>query len=582
MKFFIELVTLFIWQSVFVSALFLLGNYLTKKIRADYTESVYFAMIVTIGLSLLVAKIGTGQKYLFGLLSIVLIYLLISYIKNSLKFKISFKTSSRVIAYSVILFVTSLFGASLSSHLGKGIFSPGNVDPINYMLLSKHVSKYGFSSKNDFLNHNLGFHASWDWPGVHGFVSLIDKTTPNGIAYNYSWLLAFFASIFCIGLWNLKENLLNSNNLQNQLIHLSITIYLLASSLTQYIFLNGFLAQIIVMSLLPHILNSVVMFRAGMSGENRMSKVRFFFYGYGLGTLGSIYLPLTLIILTLIVASIFKLYSKIGLLEFFTAILGLIIGIWYLHFYLFTSNANLILTSNSNGQPGWPIQGNIFWYFLPWNQVCLPGLASDVCAKNNTPAHIWASAILILILVLLYSRNINKIKIRLANIWLLMLTAIIIVAGVWTGITSYRFWKILGSIQVIYFLLIILPILHFEKINTKKKSKNKMPTISREIISLLAIILFILSSVNLMSSYRTIQRSPYYFQTAPNLLNLQKINMYGLNIDLAGVNGMLAALYVNSKTVNLTQPTPFYSANSKNPNFPTLIFKNGIPELQNN
>ncbi len=464
-----------------------------------------------------------------------------------------------------------------------GIISLGNADPINYGLVSRNMAEHGFETTNSFMNVDLARQAKFDWTGTMSFLAsvyTIGRSFNINTGFYYLLVVTFLVSYFCVGLIQVSNRIYVVRGRTGKVFQLLLVTILISSQLNQYIVGNGFLAQILFTSMLPHGLLLIWDYRENYqnSKQRTQKKISHLMTGLALGTLILIYAPLgllffgiPLLLIAIVLLQNYKSFSsgfsKAGFTNFSSYFLGVAIGLLPLAGYLQVANSKL-LVSGSASMPGWRLENFSLLNVFPGQTLCIPG--EGICA--NTSFSLIDKGLIVLLGILIFkglsskSSLLQPISKTPALVFIAYLFILLMYFLSRYGISGYPTWKFLSFVQILSFL-IFLPILQrgidgFTYTEVKIKKKIMVQTRKVQISALISILAFY-STLNLVKTSELHGRSGFAYVTPKWITDLQRINTMsyanGLNIELDGYDGMLAAYYLPVELRAITKTSGYYS-----------------------
>lgn len=580
---------LFIWFQ-------LTGILFSQIFRLKNINEVFLGIIVTTILSVYISFFGSASRIIFFLPILFGFFLIKSLSFTSEKkqlaialqkyplvvcafLKSNVETYLRFILFSAV----SLVGFIHEIHgYPPGIISLGNPDPINYGIESRNLSEHGFSSTSDFANYDLGKATKFDWTGSEAFLSSIytlGKTFKINSGYYYLVGLSFFIAVFCIGLIKISSRMYAVRGKFGDFFQIVIIVILISSQLIQYIIGNGFLAQIIFTSLLPYGIiflwdHYYEIYKRNDLYDSVASRLT---AGLVLGTLVLYYAPLgvlfygiPIIILVFLPNRVINRLQnsdlKIQIREVFFYCFGLTLGLFPLLGYLEVPNSKLLI-SGAGSMPGWKLENFNLLNLLPGQILHMP-------AESNWHAlsFRWFGSIETLLLIFVTFIGIMSKRKHIEPINLFTITSLVTYATILFlyfltryGLSAYPTWKFLSYVQILG-MIAILPlirrgidtfVIHYRLNKKKLVLQNK-----RNLAIILGLVCVFYAAINLTQTADMMSRSGYSYSTPKWVIDLTKLdsNKYssGLNIELKGYNGMLAAFYIPVNKRAITETSGYY------------------------
>ena len=611
----IQLSALIVFLSICLLIWFQLTGFVVSTLTGmkDF-DNTYVGIIFTITCGVYVAFFDSTSKVVLVmplLLGILLMYSLIKkphFYKSSRFFRTFIKQNLKknIIYYSLSAFFSMFALLSYISQIrdfAPGIISLGNPDPINYGLVSRNMAENGFQPSLNFANADLARQAEFDWTGTMSFLAAIYSLgkmfsiNPNLL---YLTTIIFMVSFFCYGLLRLGKLMYSSNQKLSSFFGIALILVLVSSQLNQYIIGQGFLAQILFTSLLPHGILMLYQYAKSLKLIETKSNMKFIqiFVGVALGVSIIIYAPLGLLffgipilILPILTYWLTKknaggstaLFNKRVILNF----IGFAAGVIPLLSYFRVPNSKLLL-SGTNSMPGWKLEKFNIFNILPGQILCLPGESDCTDSALIGLSSFVTCVFLILFLIGYMSRNKNFPKISRIPIYLLTIYLVILILYFVSryGYLAYPTWKFSSYAQILGIFVSLpfaqrgLDIIIYSKNRVKKKE-----IISLKIVNLALIICALGACVTISANLNTqmYSRSVYSFTTPKWMSQLEDLNLeqfsQGVDIELGGYNGMLAAYYLPIKFRAITKTSGYYNGIERT--HPYVLSDSGQAEVGN-
>jgi len=541
-------------------------------------------------LSVTYAQFKSDFKYLVvGVLAILIIYSIVTEYETQSQVKRGGGSATELFRYRlqrvgyeasefIILFLPSyLFWRPALKAWGLGISALGNLDPLMYGIVSKHIENYGFSNRMDLLNLNLGAHAAWDWVGT---MSLFAFSNTTRALFPAGHGVAYLAFIFAIAICMVKacvDLIVRFSASQSTLrrliavIFVSIGIY---SQVNLYIFGNGFLAQIVFMALTPAILSmllsilgkdyesqgrtSIFAVPTRLSGKNSVTLAFLLGISFCIYFVGALVLTGSLIVIYLCTKVEQRLYSRAKRKPIQAVKQMQEVRVWFFNFRtlkplaIFTiaaipSYAFLKIfgpTLGSGVKVAWVIPKFSLWSLLPTTPLCQP-VPNQLACTSKFPVF---EAVIYALILFLAARGLSRGRAQsshLAKIVGTYLVFLIVGTVIKFGVTQYSGWKMLSMIGFVMFAILI-PFCALRGLDFKIQNAHK-----DIVTSLLLSVIFAASSFALFDSVEKASgmwvKSIWSYGSNRDAVALAESRVLrelpGINIDAIGAEGMYLTLY---------------------------------------
>ncbi len=485
---------------------------------------------------------------------------------------------------SVTLFSTlqTIFFLTVAPKQTPGIISLGNPDPINYGLIARQIELHGFFSSNDFPNADLGKQGSWDWTATQSFYAFL-RSIISLFQFEYVFApIAFTVLLSAIGF--LGYSRLALYFFDDQKFVSRISVYALVgiiqfSQLGQYVVGNGFYAQLAFVYLFPHLILHLI---ENVPGANNLSnrliseRVRDFLTASLVGFYFCFYAPLGWIafpfLLLLILKTFITRVKANGYRDTFvlfsnykTYLIGFLFGFLFLIPYLRTANSRIVL--GASAMPGWPIPNFDLSAIIPFSVFCLPGESIDNCNGHTNNAEVRYLFLFALFALTFYgllsSKRVTQVrKSAITKLFFAYSSIVAMYPLAKYGLEAYPTWKFLSSMQELLMVVFVVPYLTrgiASLLTLKRKSRLKLSLKYLTLFTLFSSLLFQANSASELWS-----RSGYTYTSPHWLTNSKKwekplVNDLGINIELGGFNGMLAALFISVEKRVITRSSGYFS-----------------------
>lgn len=533
----------------FILSIFYVVGTIVKIYTNDFEqETIFVGFLALVLLIPIFLKTGLRPS---GIFSMIYILILLVVIIPSLrqKFMVNIEKEKPLIVKFTLNFLFFFVGYMLLfqdiiKQAGIKIFSLGNLDPVNYSIIAKHIYNYGYDRFPSLYQRDISSIALIDWASAQsllGTLSYIAGVVPADLI---SSLLA--AVYIMIGISLVNSNRFSYLNKKIKVVLYIVIIIFLSRGVLPYIIGNGFLAQILSMYIFAQAV--VLMLSKNKSKSTKIYLTLCFAVSFNL------YLPsfLLLIVILVIVQTGFL---REGIRDIKTTASNIkkiipyyLFAIPVLTLFLFPGfnflRTNVTILSDSNS-PGWKCNDKTLFDFIFGEFDC--------SAKSDGNLVMTSFFALSLFFVLMN------------HIWFLrhkLISAIsaffitLLLANVYFDFISYRHWKFLSFLQIVF---IILTIHGISQTLRNRGFYLKTATL------FLSIIFIVVSFQNITTTIK--ERSPYFFgvdddtQWLDRAGKLSSIN--SIDIAVEGTQAMLIAAYINVPKLNFVYDTPYYPGSGR-------------------
>ncbi len=611
----IQMCVIIVFLSICLSIWFQLTGFVVCTLSGmkDFDHT-YVGVISTITCGVYIAFFDSTSKVVLVMPMLLVILLMYTLLKKPHFYKSRrfFKTliteilKKNIRYYSLIAFFSIFALISYISQIrdfAPGIISFGNPDPINYGLVSRNMAENGFQSSLNFANADLARQAAFDWTGTMSFLAAI-YSLGQMFSINPSLLylttITFMVSFFCYGLLRLGRLMYSSTRRLSSFSAIILILLLISSQLNQYIIGQGFLAQILFTSILPHGILMLVQYLKSLEMVATKSNGNFIqiFMGLALGVSIIVYAPLGLLffgvpilIIPVLTYKLMKkytlrsrvLFTKCAILNF----IGLVVGVFPLLSYFRVPNSRLLI-SEKNSMPGWKLEQFNLFNFLPGQILCLPGESDCPDSALTGLGSFVTFVFLILFLIGYISRNkkfstINKVPVYLLVIYVTILITYFVLRY---GYAAYPTWKFSSYAQILG-MFVSLPFAQrgVDIIIYSKNQFKKKEVVSIKRINLVLLICTLGACVTISTNLNSqmYARSVYAFSTPKWMSQLDDQNFEqfskGVNIELGGYDGMLAAYYLPIEFRAITKTSGYYNGIERS--YPYILSDSGQADVEN-
>lgn len=559
---------------LFYSVSYFTGNFIVRKLGLQPTHSASIGLVLISTTATYYAMFNLEYKWLAYFLLALTLFSMISRVYGSVKkslteTNLSWLTSGVLIALPVVIF----FYPTIKKH-GLGVHSVGNLDPLMFGIISKHVEYSGFSSTLTLQNLDLGFNASWNWTGTQTLIAALSSIRHCFPSENGSIYISFIVTLYLItgiSCVHLIRNLFKSKITNKLLITTACMVSIgLSNQINLFVIANGFVAQLLFMSLVPEFINSLHNAFQQEGNKNRTVAPGLIF-----GSMFSIYFAGAIIVTPIFIVGIFLFIKKNSfksiqtirwknsVLTFFALIVTSLPALNFLKIYG--------ISFLSTATPTWSIPSVNLFSLISGAPICQPIGNTSTCATPAAYFQIILSILVFILAIYGFESSRSKSKYAKPSVQYLVLTLMIILSLVASN--KYQYWKIYTIVQL-FFLTIYIPywaiggFLEIRKNAKVKKTKNH------------SIILCLSACMLLQGAFISSEiwkRSIWTYYTNSDAVSLQKskilMNLKGINIQGVGSELMILALYAPTKEINIVGAGSYFTPGKEVYKY-TLINKN--------
>ena len=532
-----------------ILSLFYIVGTLVKIYTNDFEqETIFVGFLALVLLIPIFLKTGLRPS---GIFSMIYILILLVAIIPSLrqKFKENIENEKPLIVKFILNFLFFFVGYMLLfqdiiKQAGIKIFSLGNLDPVNYSIIAKHIYNYGYDRFPSLYQRDISSIALIDWASAQSLLGTLSYIAGVGPADLISSLLA--AVYIMIGISLVNSNRFSYLNKKIKVVLYIVIIIFLSRGVLPYIIGNGFLAQILSMYIFAQAV--VLMLSKNKSKSTKIYLTLCFAAAFNL------YLPsFLLLIVILVIVQISDLRDGIKDLiitveKFKTIIPSYLFAISVLTLFLFPGfnflRTNVSILSDSNS-PGWKCTDKTLFDFI----------FSEFDCSANSDGNLMMASLFALSLFFVLMNHIWFLRYKLISAISVIFIALLL-TNVYFDFISYRNWKFLSFLQIVF---IILTIHGISQILSNRSVYLKIATL------FLSIIFLVVSFQNIITTIK--ERSPYFFvadddtQWLDRAGKLSSIN--SIDIAVEGTQAMLIAAYINVPKLNFVYDTPYYPGSGR-------------------
>ena len=566
---------------LFYTIAHLIGRIVVQKIKIELSHSASIGLVLISTVSSYFAYLKIDFKWLSFCLLAVAIWSLISRFRK-LMHNINY-TNGSLITLTSILITTPiiLFFLPIVKKNGLGVHSVGNLDPLMFGIIAKHVEHYGFDSRLSLQNFDLGFNATWNWTGTQTLLASLSSLRNLFPSEDGSTYIAFVTTLFLVmgkASLNFILNQFETKPSRLLIIILALMITIgLSNQVNLFMIANGFLAQLLFASLVPEFINSL-----RIAWKNTSSKSYRIAFSLIFGSLFSIYfagalilLPSTILLLVYMIKNIMQ--AQRSHTTRFLRDDSLKYSVYLVAAFIFTSVPALNflkiygLSFLSSATPTWNIPSVNILSLVSGVPICQP-IGNDA-ACSTPPAIFGVMFALIIYIFAIIGFESTKFPTKFEKPSVQYLIFILMAIASLLASHKYQFWKIFTIIQLIY-LILYLPYWSLKGI-LMLKNINKIRITLKSSIVLTILFLTLVQSATISSNMWS--RSIWTYYTTNNEVNLQDSqflrNLNGVNVQGVGSELMILSLFTPTRNQQIIGPGSYFTPGEKIYKY-TLINKN--------
>jgi hypothetical protein len=533
----------------FILSIFYVAGTVVKIFSNDFEQdTIFIGFLALILLIPIILKTGLRPTGIFTLFYI-LISLVVIIPSLRYRFIANIEKEKALIVKHFLNFIFFFVGYMLLfqdiiKQTGIKIFSLGNLDPVNYAIIAKHISNYGYDRFPSLYQRDISSIALIDWASAQsllGTLSYFVGVVPADLIYS---LLAAVFIMIGISLVN-SDRFINLNKTKKVVLYI-LTLIFLSRGVFTYIIGNGFLAQILSMYVFAHAI--VLMLSKSKSKSKKVYLTLCFAATFNL------YLPsfLLLVVISLIIQTggrrgglkVLDTSSKnfIRIIPYYLFAILMLTLFLFPGFNFLRTNVTILTDSNS---PGWKCSDKSLFDFI----------FSEFDCSVKSDGNILIVFLFALSLFFVFMNHTLFLRNKLlAAISAILMT--LILANVHFDFISYRSWKFLSILQIAFIILTIHGI---------SRTLQNHGAYLKITASFLPLIFIFVSFQNMTTTIK--ERSPYFFgadddtQWLNRAGKLSSIN--SIDIAVEGTQAMLIAAYINVPKINFVYDTPYYSGSGR-------------------
>jgi len=462
---------------------------------------------------------------------------------------------------TIIFFAPSIF------KWGIGVNSIGNLDPLMYATLARHVNEHGFSTQNDLINLDLGQNATWNWTGTNSLFALLQSIReffPYSTGSTYLGFLIAIAFVTGNSYFRMVLNVRKAN-LSVLLIYTVglIISFGYASQINLYMLGNGFLAQVTFMLFIPEVMrilriNNFAKKEIGQNSKESVNRNKedYFSIAFILGSIFTIYFAGGVVAMfgILIVITVFSIYALLNRFRQNDSTVISFTSFAPLKTILFASLIFLVcafpslkfikvygLKTLSSVTPTWTIPKIDAFSILPGIPMCQP-----IPDATNCKTSVSVLAVVLAAIILIYTIGSKRLGSLEGRQRILLYKIFIVLTFVLsTQTNSYQEWKILTFIQT-PILCGLIPALLINRVFFKVKALSPL---SNRRLQMIVVALLFITVIDVSSrASRMWEKSIWSYgspQGVRDLFDSKTLRgLTGVNINAPGPEGMQINLYV--------------------------------------
>jgi hypothetical protein len=514
-----------------------IGNVVSQKLTIGLSHSASIGLILISTISTYYAYLKIDFKWLAYFFLVVVASAVISQLRN-LRRTLNYTNEALTTVVSILITTPIiLFFLPLIKKYGLGVHSVGNLDPLMFGLIAKHVEHYGFDSRLSLQNFDLGFNATWNWTGTQTLLASFSSLRDLFPYENGSTYIAFVATLFLImGKASVKfiVNQFDTKPSTLLVIVLSLMITIgMANQVNLFMIANGFLAQLLFASLVPEFINSL-----SLAWKKKQVSSQMIVFTLVYGGLFSMYfagaiilLPITVLLLISTMRNSRKRKKSPPVRNIpensskhftFAAAAFIITSFPALNFLKIYG-----LSFLSSATPTWNIPSVNVLSLIPGMPICQPIGDNATCSTPPAIFGIIFALVMYVFAIIGFESTKNPRKFEKASLQYLIFGLMAIASLLASH--KYQYWKIFTIIQLMY-LTLYIPYWSLKGLLQIRNINKRKITVKNSVFLVILVLPIVQSAIVSSNMWN---RSIWSYYTTKDEVNLKESQLLK---DLIGVN----------------------------------------------